>query len=297
MLTKAKTTPQPNAIRALLVDHVHVATKLELRATGDGGDALPAGTCGRLAGIALVYDVVDDYGTLFVRGCLAKTVAEKVRNGKVKLFADHGPYTDTHVGTVRDIVDVGDAAVMTADLFDTDAGRTMKAYLEAVLASGSETGLSVGFRPRQKEWKVVESEDGDEDMVMHFLEIELREISITPVPAVPGTEVTAVRREASETDDALLARTLRNILQSLPESVARGVFETVYVTRTEDDADTPVDTPIASESTDADAAASGDEGETTIEADATQPESGDEPATPEERALAFRTSLTSATRL
>lgn len=214
----------------MLDERIHRATQLQLRAN-DATEPLPAGVCGRLTGIALVYNVEDDYGTVFMPGCLSRTITDKVQQGKVKLFADHGPFTDTHIGTVRDIKDVGDAAIMTADLLDTDAGRKMKEYLEAVLASGGETGLSVGFRPKESEWKQVMNDAGVMiDMVLIYKEIELREISITPVPAVPGTDVTSVRREKGEDDEALLRRALKHILKSLPERDARAVFDEAYAT-------------------------------------------------------------------
>jgi hypothetical protein len=138
----------------------------------------------------------------------------------------------THVGTVTDIKDVGDTAVMTAVIFDTEAGRRMKEYLQAVTQSGKETGaatgLSVGFRSREDESTTVVDEDGDEQWACRFLEIELREISVTPVNAVPGSDVLSVRRERGEKDPALLTRILARILAEVPESEARAVFDTAY---------------------------------------------------------------------
>lgn len=214
----------------LIQDRHTRAIKLEfVRTVKDGGtlEALPDGVCGRMTGVALVYSVADDYGTMFTPGCLAKTRVEGIATGKVKLFADHGAYTDMHVGTVRSVSDVGDSAVMVADLFDTEAGRRMKEYLEAVVASNGETGLSIGFRPIRKEWREVDC-DGKKDMMLVYDEIQLREISITPVPAVPGTEVTGIRREPGETDSLLLLRVLRNILKELPEREARAEVDAAY---------------------------------------------------------------------
>lgn len=219
-------------------ERVFLAAQLELRASKvDGKEALPDGVCGRLTGVALVYNQPDDYGTIFVPGCLSKTRAERVNAGKVKLFADHGPFTHTHVGVVRSMEDVGDGVVMTADLFDTEAGRAMKEYLEAVLASGGDTGLSIGFRPHAKEWRELDdamaakaglSPADRRDLFCFFKEIELREVSVTPVPAVPGAEVVSVRREPAEEDEGLIRRHLAHILRSLPERDARAVFDEVY---------------------------------------------------------------------
>ncbi len=133
---------QPRAVAEKFFFH---ATNLELRTE----ESLPDGVCGRLSGVAFMYNTADDYGTMFAPGCIDKTRAEKVNKGKVKLFADHGPFTDTHVGVVRSIEDMGDAAVMTADLFDTEPGRAMKDYLVAVLKSGADTGISISGRARR----------------------------------------------------------------------------------------------------------------------------------------------------
>jgi HK97 family phage prohead protease len=240
-----KSTLPKSGMPAWLNERVFISTKLDLRQVepvGTGDDALPDGVCGRITGIALTYGVPDDYGTVFLPGSLARTRAEAISRGKVKLFADHGPFTDTHVGVVRSVDDIGDTAVMTADLFDTEAGRAMKEYLEAVLASGGETGLSIGFRPIEKEWRA--GDDGD--MYCAFKEIALREISITPVPAVPGTTVTSVRHEPGDTSDTdLLRRALRNILASLPEREARAVFDAVYPISTDSAGADPSDTPVA----------------------------------------------------
>jgi len=240
----SKLTKPKAGVRGWMNERVYVSTKLELRQlpTLDAPNDLPEGVCGRLTGIALTYNVSDEYGTVFLPGSLARTRAEAVARAKVKLFADHGPFTETHVGVVRSLDDVGDAAVMTADLFDTEAGREMKEYLAAVLASGGETGLSIGFRPIEQEWRA-DPESGD--MFCAFKEIALREISITPVPAVPGTTVTSVRQEPGETEDALLVRVLRTILAALPEREARAVFDAVYPIDEASAGADPSDTSVA----------------------------------------------------
>lgn len=230
---KTATASATKPARPVTNERVFRSIKLELRAvSADANEKLPPGICGRFSDIALVYGVTDDYGTVFEQGCIAKTRAERVNTGKVKVFADHGPYTDCHVGVVRSMDDVGDAVTVIADLFDSEAGRTMKEYLEAVIASGAETGLSIGFRTRDSEWK---KDEKTGEMFLHYNEIELREVSITPVPAVPGTDVIGVRREQGETDEDLLKRALGHILRSLPERDARTVFDEVYASAAKPD--------------------------------------------------------------
>jgi phage head maturation protease len=165
-------------------------------------DPLPPGVIGRVQGIALVYDVLDDHGTSFQRGCLERTARERVAAGKVRLFVDHGGapinggmyLSEMHVGTVRSLTDTvvdGQAcAVMVADLFDTEQGRAAWQYLKAVQATDGEVGLSVGFigKGMKSTRALVEGQ-----MATVFTEVPLREISITAVSSVPGTAVTAVR--------------------------------------------------------------------------------------------------------
>ena len=190
------------------------AATLEVRA-----GELPAGVCGVVTGIALRYNVVDAWGTVFLPGSVDKT-RTKVAAGKIKLFDNHGAAdgygTRTHIGVVRSLVQAGEAEVMTAHLFDTEDGRRAKEYLAAVMSAQGETGLSIGFYAR----------DGSEVRDAHgnwqhyaFSEIELDEISLAPRNAVPGADVTSVRREpdtnglrsvvrglrAAYGDDALLA--------------------------------------------------------------------------------------------
>jgi HK97 family phage prohead protease len=170
---------------------------------------LPPGVCGRVMGRAVQYDVIDAYGTLFKRGCIDKT-RSKVAKGKVKLFVNHGfgdMYgTDSHVGVVRSLETVGQYEEMVADLFDTESGRKQKEYLRAVMESGGETGLSIGFHERGGGWEKVEARE-----VYSFSEIELEEISLAPRNAVPGSDVTGVRSVSFDSAEMMVrafARTM-----------------------------------------------------------------------------------------
>lgn len=167
-----------------LHDRTTLASTLEIRAEG-----LPTGICGRVTGVALRYGVVDSYGTMFRSGSLEKTRA-KVNAGRVKLFDNHGMAdsygTRSHIGVVRSLTQAGDAEVMTADIFDTEDGRRAKEYLAAVMASGAETGLSIGFYAKAGEPVATAYE---------FTDIELDEISLAPRQAVPGATVAGVRHD------------------------------------------------------------------------------------------------------
>lgn len=200
------------------------SASLQIRADTD----LPDGIVGRVEGIAVRYDVIDSYRTRFKRGSMDKA-RDKVRAGKVKLFDNHGMSdqygTRSHIGVVRSLTPAGDGEMMTADLFDTEDGRRAKEYLRAVMASGGETGLSIGFYERSGDWASVDGQD-----VYDFSEIELDEISLAPRQAVPGADVLAVRRAA----DRLELSSAKAMLRAIRASVGADAFAALLRTDLEE---------------------------------------------------------------
>jgi HK97 family phage prohead protease len=165
---------------------------LKIRAESD----LPPGIAGRITGVALTYEVLDTYRTIFARGSAKRSIDNKVAARKVPLLMDHNKTTGAHVGVVASMAEIGDAVMMTAEIFDTPDGRAALEYVKAVIAAGASTGLSIGFVPRRSE--MVQTADG---MAERFTEIELREVSITPMPAVPGADVTGARADGVAIDE------------------------------------------------------------------------------------------------
>lgn len=208
----------------------HRAIKLDVRTEG-----LPDGICGQVQGIALSYNVTDYYGTQFKVGCLDRTKSEKLAAGKVKLLSDHNGVTGCHVGVVRSLETVGDSELMSADVFDTGAGRAALEYLRAVVAAKAFTGLSIGFYDRASEWV---KQDGTIDTPFGpmessgyqlYTECELDEISLTPSPAVPGAEVIGTR--STEEKRALLRTALQTLVAAMPEAEAHALFEARFGAR------------------------------------------------------------------
>lgn len=211
---------------------------------GDGPDTgtLPAGVAGKIMGVACPYSTPDFYGTMFAEGCFDRTRAEKVPQGKVQLFRDHMHDSRDHVGVVRECPDVAGALMMHADCFDTDEGKSALDYCKSVLAAEGFTGLSVGVFVRNAEWRpnptkrdggasagtvpaaraeraptvapAMPDNDYEPDEVYCFTECELAEISITPMPAVPGAEVMHARHRDSGRREQLVA--LRLLLTAIP---------------------------------------------------------------------------------
>jgi HK97 family phage prohead protease len=194
---------------------------------------LPDGVAGRVSGVALTYETVDSYGTLFARGCAKMTIAGKVAARKVPLLMDHERRTGAHVGVVSMMQEMGDSLMMTADLFDTPEGRAALDYVKTVIAAGASTGFSIGFVPRKAETVTI-----DGRVAERFLEIELREVSITPMPAVPGADVTSARAEAvpalERSDVELLTMAAAAALDALPAETRAGLLVRYVGSRTDD---------------------------------------------------------------
>ncbi len=233
----------------------------QIRAESD----LPPGIAGRVSGVALTYEVVDSYQTMFARESAKRTINNKVAARKVPLLMDHERTSKAHVGVVTEMQDMGDALIMTADIFDTADGRAALEYVKAVLASGASTGFSIGFIPRASEMVTVNGKP-----VERFTEIELREVSITPMPAVPGAEIAAARADEMETvnpvdqleeeespertDDELLLLAARAALDALSDKVREALLDsykpTPVATETaSSDAPVVLDTPTSTDST------------------------------------------------
>lgn len=219
---------------------------------------LPPGIAGRVSGVALTYEAVDSYQTMFARKSAKRSIDGKVAARKVPLLMDHERTSKAHVGVVTQMQDIGDALVMTADIFDTADGRAALEYVKAVLASGASTGFSIGFIPRASEMVQVDGKP-----VERFTEIELREVSITPMPAVPGAEVASARNDdktedadnltTERTDVELLMVAARAALDALPAADREAIVGAYRTTLPQTETATPVapvvtDTPTSTES-------------------------------------------------
>ena len=129
--------------------------------------------------------------------------------------------------------EMGDSLMMTADLFDTPEGRAALDYVKTVIAAGASTGFSIGFVPRKAETVTI-----DGRVAERFLEIEMREVSITPMPAVPGADVTSARAEAvpamDRSDVELLTMAAAAALDALPAETRAGLLVRYVGSRTDD---------------------------------------------------------------
>lgn len=178
--------------------HTKVERFLEARIEIRTDDELPPGVCGRITAVALTFDTPDTFGTMFAPGCAARSIGQRVAARRVPFLMDHERTVRTHVGVVAMMEEVGSSYATSVDLFDTEDGRRALDYAKAVRSAGASTGVSIGFIPMKSE--MVKGADGR--TYERFTEIALRELSLTPMPSVPGADVIGARAD-SEAEEPL----------------------------------------------------------------------------------------------
>ena len=142
---------------------------------------------GKFEGYVCTYDTLDDYGTIFQRGCFNESLAERMP--RVCWSHDWGE----PIGRVIEVEDREEGLWVRAQLDDPDdVPQARRAWSQ--LQSGTIVDLAVGFR-----LDAVRSPTDDEKMVHHKLDMvivkaELDEVSLVLRGAVPGAMVMATRR-------------------------------------------------------------------------------------------------------
>jgi HK97 family phage prohead protease len=103
----------------------------------------------------------------------------RVALGQVRLLDTHNQYSiDAVLGTVSDVRVVGSELIGVLHFADTDRGREV----EARVASGELTGISIGYRVTN--WQISATDDKGNE-TWRAVAWELLEVSLVPVPADP----------------------------------------------------------------------------------------------------------------
>ncbi len=142
---------------------------------------------GYIEGYASVFDIVDLAGDVIRRGAFAKTIAESVPAGKVKLMVQHlskGGSTMEVIGTVTQAREDEFGLWIHADL-SSDA-TAQEARIKAV--EGHVTGLSIGYKEIQTGKAIL-----DNRPVNEVKEIRLYEVTLTPFPMCVEAGVTSAK--------------------------------------------------------------------------------------------------------
>ena len=148
---------------------------IEVRFTADDSAA------GTFGGCAVAYGVRDSYGSVFLPGVFAASLAQHRKAGtRPLLLWQHNP--DEPIGVWEEVrEDARGLAVKGRLILDTTRGREAHALLKA----GALNGLSIGFRAQTAKALA--------DGTRAITKAELIEISLAAFPANPAARVTGIR--------------------------------------------------------------------------------------------------------
>lgn len=171
------------------------------------------GDRGQIRGVALPYGVKDSYDTIFDAGCVSNA------SGKVKLHRSHNPDTPIGFAMLRE--------GMGSLEYDAEVFKDLPEVLPTweMIKRGLFDGVSIGFDVKDSYYDPVED-------CVHFRRIEIMELSVVSIPAVPGATITEVRGKTMQTrkmpsfmndqitDDDILGMSMAQI-SSLKELIKR----------------------------------------------------------------------------
>lgn len=151
-----------------------------------------------IGGIAMPWDQItylapSPTGELFKRGAFTKSVTESLGKRKIKLFRNHDH--SRAVGLITNIEpDADEGMKFEARIAKTQLGdETLHEIMEGILDS-----VSVGFR-------AIRTRSG-RGGVREVIEAALEELSMTPMPAYAGAQVTEIREKSEKQNNVDLSR-------------------------------------------------------------------------------------------
>lgn len=158
---------------------------------------------GTFTGYASTFGDVDAYGDTFARGAFRKTLADAPMR---PLLWAHNP--GEPIGTVELREDGRGLRARGRLILEVERAREAHALLRA----GALKGLSIGFVPRKYTWR----DDGEGRV---FKEVELAEVSLTPLPANPKAVVSEVRSKRPADAEAETKEVAKMDLQEITQKV------------------------------------------------------------------------------
>lgn len=160
-------------------------TRAAARVEMKGIDLRASASDGTFEGYGCVFDVVDSYGTHFVRGCFETGGLDE------RLYALLWMHDPTLPGATFTAREDDHGLFIEGQFDDTQLGQDMRTRAK----SGSAPELSVGFI-----WR--DSDPDDESAITSARLVETSQITAR-MAAVPGAQLSAVRRALQPFADAL----------------------------------------------------------------------------------------------
>ncbi len=163
---------------------------LEVRFAAPGED-------GTIEGVAVRFDVVDSYGTTF-----AATAFAGIEGRTVPMLWSHS-LADV-IGSWSGFT-IGPKELRVRGRMNLDVQRARE--VRSMLLAGDVRGLSIGFNTIKAETRA--------GGIRHVTKAALHEISLTALPAIPGTRVTAIRHDDRAGAAARLAEAARSAVRAI----------------------------------------------------------------------------------
>lgn len=162
---------------------------------------------GEFTAYASVFDVVDAYGEIVVKGAFEKTLEVWKAEGKTipLLYGHNLSDPDFFVGEIVD-AEEDDNGLLVRGRFDMEMPKAKQVYK---LVKGRRLNeLSFGFRVNESEVVTRDSE-----RFIELREIDLIEVSLVPVGANPATEVVSIKagRKVSADTRAKLEEAMQSL--------------------------------------------------------------------------------------
>lgn len=166
---------------------------LELKAESDGQ--------GIIEGYASYFGERDQGGDVVVRGAFRRSLQER-KAARLPMLFGH-IQTTVPLGVWTELREDGVGLRVKGQMvFETPEAR----QVFAVMKAGGEMGISIGFKTLRKEMETQPGKDGYDEQTRKLLEVDLREISLVPLPMLDNARVLSVKSEAAADDDQALIR-------------------------------------------------------------------------------------------
>ena len=155
-----------------------------------------------IEGYGAVFDNIDSYGDVIVKGAFAKTIEQHLIAGTMpKMLLQHDAFTALPIGKWTEMQETDHGLFLKGKLFNTTAGRDT----HEVLREGGVDGLSIGFRPVEFALRAKPT-----DAKRTLKVVDLLEVSVVTFPANSKAKVTNVK----SADQIVTLRDLEDLLRS-----------------------------------------------------------------------------------
>ena len=147
-------------------------------------NATKDGTITELEGYVAAFGNVDSQDDVIEPGAFDRTIAERVKGGKVKLLIDHLWDVEHTAGTIDDAAPDAHGLKIHANVDEDElVQRSM-----GKVARGHVTGMSIGYETMGASF-----EEREGKVIRHLEELKLFEGSVTPFPANEAAIVLGVK--------------------------------------------------------------------------------------------------------